>query len=158
MDPRIWMQQIWHTDEVKETVFNVSFSYFLCMVQGLPSSAVAPLSCQEFYPGGVRAHVMYTSICPLLWLLCMPTLRYLEIALSRENLMLSIQAGRKSWDARIKCCPTALSCQTVLCAMHWMSFLVAHILLSCNVLCQPYFKLAKYGPYQPCSAPALLQH
>ena len=32
MDPRIWMQQIWHTDEVKETVFNVLFSYFLCMV------------------------------------------------------------------------------------------------------------------------------
>ena len=30
-------------------------------------------------------------------------------------------------------------------AMHWMSFLVAHILLSCNVLYQPYIKLAKYG-------------
>ena len=31
MDPRIWMQQIWHTDEVKETVFNVLFSYEHCL-------------------------------------------------------------------------------------------------------------------------------
>ena len=93
---------------------------------------------------------MYTSICSLLWLLCMPTLRYLEIVLSRENLMLSIQAGHKSWDARIKCCSTALSCQRILCAMHWMSFLVAHILLLCNILYQTNFKRAKYGPHWPC--------